>query len=111
MKTITHLFCLFLVMNINSLFGQVDVTGETELYNRYSVVDKILNRTYKQKLKLLRGTKRSDLISSQRAWIQRRDTICNGNMESNGVIENKLRLSCLIDETTNRVKLLKTWKT
>ena len=109
MKKKIILVTIFWLLTSNSLFAQTDATGETALYEELKKVDNELNLTYKQNLNKLSIDNCKILKKQQRKWIKEKDFICK-NDESGGVLENKLRIDCLIQETIKRTKQLKNWK-
>jgi len=102
------LFTTLCLLSTIVLFAQTDATGETALYKELEKADKELNLKYKQTLKKLSIDKRKTLLNEQRKWIKERDLKCKNDKEG-GVYENKLRIDCLIQETTKRTKQLITW--
>jgi|GEM_PF-2589266 len=100
-------YFLFLLL-LTGIFIFAQRTGETELYNNLNKADAELNSTYKTALMKLSPKGRNHLRKSQRIWITETDTKCR-NSSIEGAYENKLRLSCMIDETEKRTKLLKKW--
>ena len=104
MKIITlFLMCLFL--KPANTYCQVDATGETDLYNALTKSDKKLNKVYKFTLNKISPKEKLKLILDQKEWQKQMDKIRNN--KDGGVIENKLRISELIDENEKRIRILK----
>lgn len=100
-------YFLFLLL-LTGIFISAQTTGEAELYNNLNKADTELNSIYKTALKKLSPIDRNHLRKSQKIWITETDIKCR-NSSIEGAYENKLRLSCMIDETEKRAKQLKKW--
>lgn len=99
---------LAIVFSTNNIYSQNDVTGETALYNELNKANSKLNDTYRKLYESLSIKSRKTLNREQILWKNNRTKICKDT--DGGIIGNKLRISCFIEETDKRIKQLQNWR-
>jgi uncharacterized protein YecT (DUF1311 family) len=105
MKNVFSILFLFLSF-ISKLSAQ---TGEEELYKKYDKVNNELNVVYNKLKNKLENADKAALVQSEKTWLQFREANCKFISKSDsegGVIANKMKLSCMIQTTTARIKEL-----
>ena len=93
----------------NSGYGDA---GMTECYDiELSVQDGRLNQAYKMVMQRLPAARKTALKNEERAWIKRRDAICQRHAapEAGGTMYDVMLSSCLVDETIKRVIVLENY--
>ena len=84
----------------------------TECYDiELSVQDGRLNQAYKMVMQRLPAARKTALKNEERAWIKRRDAICQRHAapEAGGTMYDVMLSSCLVDETIKRVIVLENY--
>lgn len=94
----------------NSGYGDAAITECNNI--ELSVQDGRLNQAFKMVMQRLPKGSRTSLRNDERAWIKRRDVVCQryAAPEVGGTIYNVMLSSCLIDETIKRTIFLENYK-
>lgn len=85
-------------------------TGEAELYSEYNKRNKELKAVLTTLIFKLNASEKVAFKKAQDAWLQFRELNCTFSSKQNsesGVVVNKMKLDCLIETTTLRIKELK----
>lgn len=77
-----------------------------DIQGRYEATDSILNMRYKDAMARLEPASQQQLRERQRAWLRERDQACG---TKDGQSAEKAGLTCLIDETDKRIKVIENW--
>lgn len=76
----------------------------------YSAVDKKLNDAYKQKIEVLKKSKRDKLQKLQRQWIAKKESSCVADEANYGRESHFDAVQCEIDMTKERLAFLQNYK-
>jgi len=102
MKTILLIFLL-------SACVYADAEMREKIHNDYQAINKKLNKVFQKSIQNIPEEERKNLIKSQQIWTKYKEAECYAASYHfrDGTGENTMILSCLLNLTKDRIKVLK----